>query len=128
MYAFLAVFFFQAKDGIRGGTVTGVQTCALPISPDDGRVEYALVIRDDEGGSRGGHVLRPRDAETEPPPHQGHRRHLQDRVQHRACSTASRMICTTVEGGTPVESTMIAPGGLRSGAISRSVSWRSRRA
>src|SRR5689334_788012 len=24
-------FFFQAKDGIRDGTVTGVQTCALPI-------------------------------------------------------------------------------------------------
>src|SRR6267154_235579 len=25
------VFFFQAEDGIRGGRVTGVQTCALPI-------------------------------------------------------------------------------------------------
>src|SRR6266481_3133370 len=25
------VFFFQAEDGIRDGTVTGVQTCALPI-------------------------------------------------------------------------------------------------
>src|SRR5476649_1773732 len=24
-------FFFQAKDGIRGHCVTGVQTCALPI-------------------------------------------------------------------------------------------------
>src|SRR5689334_7799033 len=23
--------YFQAEDGIRGGTVTGVQTCALPI-------------------------------------------------------------------------------------------------
>src|SRR2546427_679847 len=27
-----AVFFFQAEDGIRDLTVTGVQTCALPIS------------------------------------------------------------------------------------------------
>src|SRR6266568_9690028 len=27
-----ACFFFQAEDGIRDGTVTGVQTCALPIS------------------------------------------------------------------------------------------------
>src|SRR5689334_24171961 len=27
-------FFFQAEDGIRDGTVTGVQTCALPISGD----------------------------------------------------------------------------------------------
>src|SRR6266481_351339 len=26
-------FFFQAEDGIRDGTVTGVQTCALPIYP-----------------------------------------------------------------------------------------------
>src|SRR5438270_12565616 len=27
-----SVFFFQAEDGIRDLTVTGVQTCALPIS------------------------------------------------------------------------------------------------
>src|SRR5207245_4827123 len=27
-------FFFQAEDGIRDATVTGVQTCALPISAD----------------------------------------------------------------------------------------------
>src|SRR5689334_23460254 len=27
----LFFFFFQAEDGIRDGTVTGVQTCALPI-------------------------------------------------------------------------------------------------
>src|SRR5207248_3819998 len=26
-------FFFQAEDGIRDRTVTGVQTCALPIFP-----------------------------------------------------------------------------------------------
>src|SRR5574342_640610 len=28
------VFFFQAEDGIRDPVVTGVQTCALPIYPD----------------------------------------------------------------------------------------------
>src|SRR5437867_5807518 len=28
----LELFFFQAEDGIRDRTVTGVQTCALPIS------------------------------------------------------------------------------------------------
>src|SRR2546430_12752079 len=28
---FLSFFFFQAEDGIRDLTVTGVQTCALPI-------------------------------------------------------------------------------------------------
>src|SRR5690625_5060260 len=32
MYKMLYVFFFQAEDGIRDGHVTGVQTCALPIS------------------------------------------------------------------------------------------------
>src|SRR2546427_962328 len=30
----LFFFFFQAEDGIRDLTVTGVQTCALPIWPD----------------------------------------------------------------------------------------------
>src|SRR5260370_19935033 len=29
-------FFFQAEDGIRDSSVTGVQTCALPISIVDG--------------------------------------------------------------------------------------------
>src|SRR3712207_6954484 len=29
----LLFFFFQAEDGIRDIGVTGVQTCALPISP-----------------------------------------------------------------------------------------------
>src|SRR5258708_20267124 len=28
----VVVFFFQAEDGIRDDLVTGVQTCALPIS------------------------------------------------------------------------------------------------
>src|SRR5229473_6540367 len=28
------IFLFQAEDGIRDKLVTGVQTCALPISPD----------------------------------------------------------------------------------------------
>src|SRR5688572_32620945 len=30
---FFFFFFFQAEDGIRDLTVTGVQTCALPIYP-----------------------------------------------------------------------------------------------
>src|SRR3989442_1643537 len=33
MNKFNIVFFFQAEDGIRDADVTGVQTCALPISP-----------------------------------------------------------------------------------------------
>src|SRR5688572_31649273 len=57
---FFFFFFFQAEDGIRDLTVTGVQTCALPIwlrarggqpSPLHGR------WRDRGGGAAGG-VLR----------------------------------------------------------------------
>src|SRR5437867_13272961 len=33
MVFFIFFFFFQAEDGIRDRTVTGVQTCALPICP-----------------------------------------------------------------------------------------------
>src|SRR2546422_5412692 len=32
LYIFSFFFFFQAEDGIRDVAVTGVQTCALPIS------------------------------------------------------------------------------------------------
>src|SRR4051794_41704169 len=40
-------FFFQAEDGIRDGRVTGVQTCALPISEDrDERLVALLWGRD----------------------------------------------------------------------------------
>src|SRR5690625_6169152 len=37
MYSF---FFFQAEDGIRDGHVTGVQTCALPISKQGNNFSY----------------------------------------------------------------------------------------
>src|SRR5438067_9217320 len=33
---FSSFFFFQAEDGIRDRNVTGVQTCALPISAEFG--------------------------------------------------------------------------------------------
>src|SRR5260370_1757099 len=41
------IFFFQAEDGIRDSSVTGVQTCALPISEWIGEVD--LEIRPGEG-------------------------------------------------------------------------------
>src|SRR6266705_3668980 len=45
------VFFFQSEDGIRVRTVTGVQTCALPISgAARRRARSRLVVR---GGARG---------------------------------------------------------------------------
>src|SRR2546429_4622983 len=36
MDAVVVFFFFQAEDGIRDVAVTGVQTCALPISGSEG--------------------------------------------------------------------------------------------
>src|SRR6266478_8745453 len=51
-------FFFQAEDGIRDLTVTGVQTCALPISlvpvdtGDRGNLASRLVHSIDEGLAR----------------------------------------------------------------------------
>src|SRR2546429_1448089 len=48
--SFVFVFFFQAEDGIRDVAVTGVQTCALPIStlPDEtqSRLEALYAFRD----------------------------------------------------------------------------------
>src|SRR2546430_12442740 len=41
------MFFFQAEDGIRDLTVTGVQTCALPISVSTAEIESL-----GEGGRR----------------------------------------------------------------------------
>src|SRR3712207_7098230 len=35
-------FFFQAEDGIRDIGVTGVQTCALPISADRALVDHLV--------------------------------------------------------------------------------------
>src|SRR2546425_13366817 len=46
-------FFFQAEDGIRDKLVTGVQTCALPICPED-------------VACRGGHEEQPHAEQAEP--------------------------------------------------------------
>src|SRR2546430_4416380 len=40
----LVVFFFQAEDGIRDLTVTGVQTCALPISNQAAEALFVLSV------------------------------------------------------------------------------------
>src|SRR5699024_12119978 len=43
----LFVFFFQAEDGIRDRNVTGVQTCALPISSEAAKeiLRLAIIVR-----------------------------------------------------------------------------------
>src|SRR5699024_10105445 len=42
LVAFLS-FFFQAEDGIRDRNVTGVQTCALPISAAPARLSFCVL-------------------------------------------------------------------------------------
>src|SRR2546422_8384923 len=44
-------FFFQAEDGIRDVAVTGVQTCALPISADAVGTSLSLVFLNAASGS-----------------------------------------------------------------------------
>src|SRR2546426_10828642 len=62
-------FFFQAEDGIRDYKVTGVQTCALPISPlgsrPGGRRARAggRGPRDHRGRRAGGRRVRRRSEE-----------------------------------------------------------------
>src|SRR5699024_11814241 len=50
-------FFFQAEDGIRARNVTGVQTCALPISVYRPVLSHVNLPRPD---GRQYHRLRPR--------------------------------------------------------------------
>src|SRR5689334_25333811 len=71
----LMSFFFQAEDGIRDGTVTGVQTCALPIFCDvdeiiapnpakyDGLGDYIDRMTADYVNCRGVEVLHQKDTE-----------------------------------------------------------------
>src|SRR5688572_31294087 len=57
-------FFFQAEDGIRDLTVTGVQTCALPISPP-----AAAPRHPPSAGARGpAHAPPPRPRAAPAPP------------------------------------------------------------
>src|SRR2546430_10600918 len=77
----LSFFFFQAEDGIRDLTVTGVQTCALPISllQDQGRHPRPALPREDgrvggpraEGGRRRARPPR-EDPQDRRPPLPGH--------------------------------------------------------
>src|SRR5438309_8820651 len=71
-------FFFQAEDGIRDGTVTGVQTCALPIfgsggapprTPSDRLYQYTTQCtrRSRRRGRTAGHRCRRATGIARPP-------------------------------------------------------------
>src|SRR5256884_2706514 len=67
---YLCFFFFQAEDGIRDVAVTGVQTCALPISADSSPAAFAPTGSDHRHPERGGcsaielSIRSPRAGET----------------------------------------------------------------
>src|SRR5882762_7151521 len=48
----IPIFFFQAEDGIRDSSVTGVQTCALPI------LEALYDAADDDSATGGPDLVR----------------------------------------------------------------------
>src|SRR4051794_41829059 len=54
LLAVFGFFFFQAEDGIRDGRVTGVQTCALPISSSDrySRMTSSRLLSSGTGGPK----------------------------------------------------------------------------
>src|SRR2546430_12684300 len=80
MTVLFCVVFFQAEDGIRDLTVTGVQTCALPIYLGRGRV-----VLQDTGAARGPAAESRREHSAPESPgaaarlHRRARRRLQDR-------------------------------------------------
>src|SRR2546430_1041821 len=89
----MMVFFFQAEDGIRDLTVTGVQTCALPISHQRG--EEAEQIAHAHAGVDG---VGDRDREHEGKSGHGHQLHRgvgdplgQDQLHVRARSEERRV-------------------------------------
>src|SRR5690606_40572965 len=109
---FSFVFFFQAEDGIRDFHVTGVQTCALPISRAHlplKRTRMTLVSVDsvpplplageaDARSARGGWGLSPRyasgrDPHPNPPPQagEGAERRAQDRKSTRLNSSHAKI-------------------------------------
>src|SRR5437867_6616728 len=115
-------FFFQAEDGIRDRTVTGVQTCALPISTDEHAAEETRagrsargqrhphlagagepVPRPDEGLPQGrqGAGARAR-AQAPPCPEAPEAR---DREAHRQTRTASKVTGASNGQGGPDRST-----------------------
>src|SRR6266567_7837139 len=99
---FARVFFVQAEDGIRDLTVTGVQTCALPISLVLMRLEQAREkhrpVTDSNRALERGQLLalqvRKRRDEVEVPVSAGHRcssaRRWPPRIVHGAASARRR--------------------------------------
>src|SRR5437762_13963902 len=73
------IFFFQAEDGIRDTSVTGVQTCALPISWPRAAPKAAPMPAPRTAPRR----VRPRTANSTAPPRRSTRRCRKIRSEER---------------------------------------------
>src|SRR3989454_797104 len=130
---FMVFFFFQAEDGIRDYKVTGVQTCALPISRslsvapgrrDPARshevspVDPRLLRRDgarrrgdhSERQRRGGSAARPRALDRGP---RGHGRHTAGERPRRAGQDSGRLRRGDREQSEPEAEARAAPATVR---------------
>src|SRR3712207_6889349 len=89
LYVLLFFFFFQAEDGIRDIGVTGVQTCALPISPArPGERPLARPVRAAAPAARPASDRARRRGAVALPGRQGHRSRQHPRL-HRQIGRAS---------------------------------------
>src|SRR2546429_9963672 len=85
-----SIFFFQAEDGIRDVAVTGVQTCALPISLGVYLLRLGGLLDDLAAGLLPLHLYRNNHRETAAPPLFRPNRWLVRRpVVHRGTSVKS---------------------------------------
>src|SRR5688572_32771258 len=78
-------FFFQAEDGIRDLTVTGVQTCALPIyqTHTHKREERCWARRTSSHCEGGGHRRAHRGSERRDEERRGERGERRERSEER---------------------------------------------
>src|SRR5688572_31450528 len=99
-FMFIFFFFFQAEDGIRDLTVTGVQTCALAIFLLEEALEVGDVLDQHDGGrQRAERDQRRRVAEEPGEDRQGRRRgHRAHRDEIGRASCRERVESSVVAG------------------------------
>src|SRR2546430_14522999 len=78
-------FFFQAEDGIRDLTVTGVQTCALPIWLGPGPTGHVPVRGDAARGPRAGRDRLRHCHRWRAGPHEGRQRGRRREIGRASC-------------------------------------------
>src|SRR2546422_2665714 len=84
-YELIVVFFFQAEDGIRDVAVTGVQTCALPISSRGGQRDQGAWGRAPDAATDRRAAWRGSDSRTAP----GHRAEAPPQAPSQAAGLSS---------------------------------------